>query len=505
MKNLKYFSLIFLIFLLFPFKTSAASFVISPESLSGISEGLQDLTVGAYHSFGLSPVNVDKATFALSNITKKDFRTSVSMSDFDVITDLSEMPYEYIDVMSNWEYCDSDGTIFNNEGLKYGHFDNGYYSGECIFDSDGNLVYRYIEGSVGHRMCQFEFGGSELNKSAISNAYHNITDIAKLNGFVYSEDSTVNGFNTMYYMWTGGRDRWGNGVTQHMYILNQYQPGLIIPATTGGYINSWYTNDLSLMDYTNDFGETTVSSGNYSYGGYSYSYRVTFQNGMNFSGSVSSYEQWVNSPWNGACFSNVGCIYDGSLVNEDTAGFIPVTTELNPSQMISISDPYGLDNILSGGIAGVLPVRNVEYVQDEGTDEDNYPVVIPIDIPIGGVLPFPDEDEEEEEGETEITYPFPDDILIPEGGFDFPILNNLKNKFPFSIPWDIKNMLKSLRANPKAPKFDIVWNVPRINYTWNFSIDLSMFDRQAEIFRTCFLISFIIGLALFSYKHFFGS
>lgn len=86
-----------------------------------------------------------------------------------------------------------------------------------------------------------------------------------------------------------------------------------------------------------------------------------------------------------------------------------------------------------------------------------------------------------------------------------PILSNLQNRFPFSIPWDIARIFESLSAERQAPVINAEINFPIINYTWVCNIDLSMFDSTAELFRKCVLILFIVGLAVFSYSHHFGS
>lgn len=90
-------------------------------------------------------------------------------------------------------------------------------------------------------------------------------------------------------------------------------------------------------------------------------------------------------------------------------------------------------------------------------------------------------------------------------GNNIPILSNLQSRFPFSIPWDIAKMLKSLEAEREAPVIEGSIYFPVINYTWNCSLDLSMFEDSAELFRKVVLILFIVGLAVFSYSHHFGS
>lgn len=88
---------------------------------------------------------------------------------------------------------------------------------------------------------------------------------------------------------------------------------------------------------------------------------------------------------------------------------------------------------------------------------------------------------------------------------NIPILSNLEQRFPFSIPFDIYNLIQGLSVQREAPSFDWEIYFPVIDYTWEIDFDLSSWDSQAGIFRTCFLILFIIALAMWAYNHFFGN
>ena len=84
-------------------------------------------------------------------------------------------------------------------------------------------------------------------------------------------------------------------------------------------------------------------------------------------------------------------------------------------------------------------------------------------------------------------------------------MNNLKYRFPFSIPFDIYDLVQGLAVEREAPSFYWTISLPVINYDWVIDFDLSAWDTQASIFRTCFLILFIIALAMWAYNHFFGN
>lgn len=74
--------------------------------------------------------------------------------------------------------------------------------------------------------------------------------------------------------------------------------------------------------------------------------------------------------------------------------------------------------------------------------------------------------------------------------FDFnPLITlGLKDKFPFCIPWDIKNSVAALNVVGEAPKWDIDFK------EISFSIDFSMFEEWAKIIRWGVLIIFNFGL-----------
>lgn len=76
-----------------------------------------------------------------------------------------------------------------------------------------------------------------------------------------------------------------------------------------------------------------------------------------------------------------------------------------------------------------------------------------------------------------------------------PFKMDLKGLFPFCIPFDVVDMLKMLKAEPQAPRYTVNWNIPIINQTLNFTIDLTPFNGVATILRTMELIAFCIGLA----------
>lgn len=89
------------------------------------------------------------------------------------------------------------------------------------------------------------------------------------------------------------------------------------------------------------------------------------------------------------------------------------------------------------------------------------------------------------------------DIDIP----DLPSLNfslgDLRNKFPFSLPFDIIAILNVLDGEPQAPHIEATVPIGKW-YTWEMDFDFAEFDNYARIFRAFEFIGFCIGLAIFT-------
>ena len=104
--------------------------------------------------------------------------------------------------------------------------------------------------------------------------------------------------------------------------------------------------------------------------------------------------------------------------------------------------------------------------------------------------------------------PYPNLTPDGDGGFNFnfnlPDLNidwnisGLKEKFPFSIPFDLISFVRVLDAEPETPEFTGTINL--IIYQWEIDADLSAFDNLASIVRNVEFIGFCITLILITRK-----
>lgn len=85
------------------------------------------------------------------------------------------------------------------------------------------------------------------------------------------------------------------------------------------------------------------------------------------------------------------------------------------------------------------------------------------------------------------------DVGLPDLNIDWSI-NGLKEKFPFSIPWDLMAFFAVMNAEPETP--EIQATIPLGLWEWDIDWDLHAFDNVARILRNMELIGFCIGLIL---------
>lgn len=77
---------------------------------------------------------------------------------------------------------------------------------------------------------------------------------------------------------------------------------------------------------------------------------------------------------------------------------------------------------------------------------------------------------------------------------------NWKRLFPFCIPWDVISLIKSMKADKKAPLFEFKYTFKAVNYTWKITVDMSDYWKYIKIFRWGMTIFFIIGLFFLTVK-----
>lgn len=75
-------------------------------------------------------------------------------------------------------------------------------------------------------------------------------------------------------------------------------------------------------------------------------------------------------------------------------------------------------------------------------------------------------------------------------------LPDLRQKFPFCVPWDIAKIFSKLKVNERqAPYISWRFNPPNTPIDYTFNLDLEDFEEAAALLRTLELMGFIVGLA----------
>jgi uncharacterized protein YoxC len=77
-----------------------------------------------------------------------------------------------------------------------------------------------------------------------------------------------------------------------------------------------------------------------------------------------------------------------------------------------------------------------------------------------------------------------------------------KEKFPFCVLWDVALLFGILAADPVAPQFTMVFDLPQFGLHEEFVVDLSMFGDVSEFCRTLQSLLFILCLVNLTRKMF---
>ena len=167
------------------------------------------------------------------------------------------------------------------------------------------------------------------------------------------------------------------------------------------------------------------------------------------------------------------------------------------------SDPAGnktlFDNILDL-IRTVIPENVPNPNPNPNPDPWSPPVVTPVPDPS---YPDPVPDQQITENPQESENPQETDNPIDTGKpWRLP---DLRQKFPFCIPWDIAKIFSKLKVNVRqAPHVSWRFNPPNTPIDYTFNLDLEDFEEVATLLRTLELMAFIVGLA-FATRYLIGA
>ena len=109
-----------------------------------------------------------------------------------------------------------------------------------------------------------------------------------------------------------------------------------------------------------------------------------------------------------------------------------------------------------------------------------YEQVAPVDIP----------------SESDKTVVIDNDSVAPPSDVIGAMTLQLKDVFPFCIPFDLYDLLSKFNATPEAPHINISFTLPIVNQQVSYNFDLSPFNSVASILRTMELVASVVGLAI---------
>lgn len=241
------------------------------------------------------------------------------------------------------------------------------------------------------------------------------------------------------------------------------------------------------------------------------------KNAIKYAGLLPSYStfkasgaRYAKEPYGPYCAYVDGIIVpSGSVCPDKTVGGIGAALEdgksiddVNiPDMNISGSKSICPDGVLDGSIPIADTVADViagltdgsiswtDYVGDvAGTPT----ITVPVEGEATGSLDYPITDTGVSDTPIEVTPDQPGEVEVPEGLAPYTV--ELKDFFPFCIPFDIVDFVGVLCADPVAPAFE--WTFTQYSGQQDtLEIDLSPFDQVAQLLRNMELLLFIIGLA----------
>lgn len=447
-----------------------------------------------------------------------DARMIIERSDYDRLNQLlngrtisQSMSNHYVDNANVGQlqlFYDSNGNLVNQDNTYtvFGTSDIIDYACVCdkttgkilySYDSNNNLYSTLTAGDVG-----FSDLFNDTSTSVGRDMYNFALNYAKQNGMVvYSNLATEEEIAQLesyeyYAVWHTNEMGWTcyvpNACTEDTVVIcedsaYQVQTRLDIESDNFWYFIWAYTNDPGAVVFTqgkNSF----LDSGSFNYGEYHFNF-ATHERGHGYN-----------------------IFYRGGYIH----GRFPTYAEYQQHRHDADNAVYVQPAENTGNVTNIYnytytnpiqpqPIYNNNYDYSTKTTYNNYPVNNTYNF----TETNPTTNNYYEQIVNYENTPNDDDSLgeldINQISNNIPIISNLQKRFPFSIPWDIANMFKSLSVPREAPVIDAEITFPVINYTWNCSLDLSMFDNEAELFRKCILILFIVGLAVYSYSHHFGS
>lgn len=157
-----------------------------------------------------------------------------------------------------------------------------------------------------------------------------------------------------------------------------------------------------------------------------------------------------------------------------------------------LPDDTEAGGIFIPGVTDSTTPGEVEEIIEQSITTGTYPSIRPVPVEVQDGVTVTDGGAE------------PDAIVIGSAQVPVPItayqLSGLETVWPFSIPWDVLQILSLLNAEPQAPRFEFELYLGV--GTYDIVIDLSEWDSVARICRSGEYLLFVVGMCVFLYRKF---
>lgn len=288
---------------------------------------------------------------------------------------------------------------------------------------------------------------------------------------------------------------------------------LLVGKIGGGNAQSWFLSGASNVMPSTSLGSHAINSigGVWEDGTYGKLDTVVNSNLTRYN-SKADFQQYVSDLLGGSIerdFAKIPDIVNIDTGNLDAENKVNTIPAVDPNQYIVPAPPEFTRN----NIQELNQNRDNGEVEENGPDFETFinPYIytdapIPVPTPPSADDPFAE------------NYPVPDlnDVpaIVPQPDFpDEPELDpedaeqslelampDLKDIFPFCLPWDIYEVFQKFRANRKAPEIDWTFESELFGFSYTLHVDLEDYNTAAEILRLLELIAFIVGLAVATRK-----
>ena len=231
---------------------------------------------------------------------------------------------------------------------------------------------------------------------------------------------------------------------------------------------------------------------------------VQYKKGLN----VGFSEKPFYCYWNGNSFSDNSinewktCISNNNFSNRvdwvtpelqdtfDNKGNLELLPSFDPSANYSMASQQALQELLSNlANSSLAPVQQLDlvnkFIASLKTSETPDPSPNPDPSPEPNPNPDPsnpDNGDGDNSGDSD----------VDKGSF----VRDLRNLFPFCIPFDLIDCIRLFDAEPVTPRVEIPMHFAFVDVDYTWTIDLKDFNGVATVCRSMFLILFIVGLVL---------